>query len=57
MTVDKALDLARSYGVDVRLKADGSGLILEADANPPPEVLEALRAAKPDLPRILAGRP
>jgi hypothetical protein len=53
---DKALALARSYGVVIRLKADGSGLILEADANPPPDVLEALRAAKPDLLRILIGR-
>jgi hypothetical protein len=53
---DRALDLARSYGVDVRLKADRSGLILEADTNPPPDVLEALRAAKPDLLRILSGR-
>jgi hypothetical protein len=53
---DRALDLARSYGVAVTLKADGSGLILEADTNPPPDVLEALRAAKPDLLRILSGR-
>jgi hypothetical protein len=56
MTVHKALDLARSHGVDVRLKADGSGLILEAASNPPPGVLEALRAAKPDLLCILIGR-
>jgi hypothetical protein len=53
---DKALDLARSYGVAVTLKADGRGLILEADTSPPPDVLEALRAAKPDLLRILIGR-
>src|ERR1700722_3738549 len=53
---DKALDLARSYGVAVTLKADGSGLILEADTNPPPDVFEGLRAAKAEILRILTGR-
>ena len=52
----EALELARSYGGEVRLKADGSGLVLEGEADPPPDVLAALRAAKPDLLRILTGR-
>ena len=56
MTASEALKAARSHGVEIRLKADGSGLILEADVNPPPDVLEALRAAKSDLLRVIAGR-
>ena len=40
----------------MRLKADEGGLVLEVNAEPPPDVLTALRAAKPDLLRILAGR-
>lgn len=56
MTASEALKAASSHGVAIRLKPDGSGLILEADAEPPPDVLEALRAAKPDLLRVLAGR-
>ena len=50
------LDLARSHGVEIRLKADGSGLVFEADAAPPPDVVARLSEAKPDLLRILAGR-
>ena len=50
------LDLARSHGVEIRLKADGSGLVFEADAAPPPDVVAILAAAKPDFLRVLAGR-
>ena len=50
------LDLARSHGVEIRLKADGSGLVFEADAAPPPAVVAILAAAKPDFLRVLAGR-
>ena len=51
-----ALAAAKAAGVAVRLKADEGGLVLEANAEPPPDVLAALRASKPDLLRILAGR-
>ena len=50
------LDLARSHGVEIRLKADGSGIIFEADAAPPPDVVARLSEAKPILLHILAGR-
>ena len=51
-----ALAAAKAAGVALRLKADEGGLVLEVNAEPPPDVLAALRAAKPDLLRILAGR-
>ena len=50
------LDLARSHGVEIRLKADGSGIIFEADAAPPPDVVARLSEAKPILLHILTGR-
>ena len=51
-----ALAAAKAAGVALRLKVDEGGLVLEVNAEPPPDVLAALRAAKPDLLRILAGR-
>jgi hypothetical protein len=51
-----ALAAAKAAGVALRLKADEGGLVLEVNAEPPPDVLAALRAAKPDLLRILSAR-
>lgn len=56
MTAMNALELARSYGVRIRRKPDGSGLRYQADAAPPPEVVAVLAAAKSDFLRVLAGR-
>jgi hypothetical protein len=53
MMAVEALQLARSYGCASK---PIEGLCLEAAAAPP-DVSEALRAAKPDLLRILAARP
>ena len=49
MTVDEALELARSYGVEVRLKATGNGLNLEVDADPPQALMNVLKRAKWDI--------
>jgi hypothetical protein len=56
MTVTNALELARSYGVRFRRKPDGSGVVYQAKAAPPPDVVAVLAAAKPDFLRLLAGR-
>jgi hypothetical protein len=49
MTVAETLELARSYGVEVRLNAAGSGLDLEIEADPPPALVKVLRRAKWDI--------
>jgi hypothetical protein len=49
MTVDEALDLARSYRVEVRLNAAGDGLNLEVEADPPQALINILRRAKWDI--------
>jgi hypothetical protein len=56
MTVDQALSLARSHGVEVRLNAAGNGLYLEADAPPPPAVLALLGRGKWDIVAALRTR-
>ena len=56
MTAMNALELARSYGVRFLRKPDGSGVVYQAKAAPPPDVVAVLAAAKPDFLRVLAGR-
>jgi hypothetical protein len=56
VTVDEALTLARSHGVEVRLNAVGNGLHLEADAPPPPGVLALLGRGKWDIVAALRTR-
>ena len=56
MTAMNALELARSYGVRFSRKPDGSGVVYQAKAAPPPDVVAVLAAAKPDFLRVLAGR-
>jgi hypothetical protein len=56
MTVDEALTLARSYGVEVRLNAAGNGLHLEAEAPPPPGVLALIGRGKWDIVGVLRQR-
>jgi hypothetical protein len=46
MTVEAALDLARSYGVEVRLNAAQDGLRLEYDDDPPQALVNVLKRAK-----------
>ena len=54
MTVDEALALARSYGVEVTL--EGNELQLEAEAPPPPGVLALLGRGKWDIVGALRQR-
>jgi hypothetical protein len=54
VTVDEALSLAHSYGVNVTL--DGDALALEADAPPPPSVLAILGRGKWDIIAALRQR-
>ena len=49
MTVQATLDLARSYGVEVRLSAAQDGLRLEFDDDPPQALVNVLRRAKWDI--------
>jgi hypothetical protein len=56
MTAMNALELARSHGVSILRRPDGSGVIYQAKAAPPPDVVAVLAAAKPDFLRVLAGR-
>jgi hypothetical protein len=56
VTAMNALELARSYGVRFLRKPDGSGVVYQAKAAPPPNVVAVLAAAKPDFLRVLAGR-
>jgi hypothetical protein len=49
MTVDAALDLARSYGVEVHLNAAQDGLRLEFDDDPPQALVNVLKRAKWDI--------
>jgi hypothetical protein len=56
MTAMNALELARSYGVRFLRKPDGSSVVYQAKAAPPPDVVAVLAAAKPDFLRVLAGR-
>jgi hypothetical protein len=49
MIVHETLELARAGGVEVRLNAAGDGLLLEADGDPPADLVELLRAAKSEL--------
>ena len=56
MTVDEALDLARSHGVEVRLSTAGNGLHLEARAEPPPRLLAILGCGKWDIVAVLRQR-
>ena len=51
---DKAIKLAERHGVRVRLNPTGDGLALEAENAPPPDLLEVLKAAKPEI--VLALR-
>jgi hypothetical protein len=56
MTVDEALNLARSHGVEVRLNTVGNGLHLEAHAEPPPRLLAILGRGKWDIVAVLRQR-
>jgi hypothetical protein len=56
MTVDETLELARSYGVEVRLNAAGDGLDLEVEADPPQALLNALTYAKWNIVAALRQR-
>jgi hypothetical protein len=56
MTAMNALELARFHGVRFLRKPDGSGVVYQAKAAPPPDVVAVLAAAKPDFLRILGGR-
>jgi hypothetical protein len=51
MSALAALAAARTAGV--RLSLDGNDIIAEASSGVPSEVVEAIRAAKPDLVRVL----
>lgn len=53
MTVEATLDLARSYGVEVRLNAAQDGLRLEFDDDPPQALVNVLRRAKWDIVALL----
>jgi hypothetical protein len=56
MTVDEALNLARSHGVEVRLNTAGNGLHLEAHAEPSPRLLAILGCGKWDIVAALRQR-
>ena len=49
MKAIEALDLARSYSVEVRLNAVGDGLELEVEADPPQALMSILARAKHDI--------
>jgi hypothetical protein len=53
MTVEATLDLARSYGVEVRLNAAQDGLRLAFDDDPPQALVNVLRRAKWDIVALL----
>jgi hypothetical protein len=54
VTVDEALNLARSHGVKVVL--EGDSLHLEADAPPPPRLLAVIGRGKWDIVAVLRQR-
>jgi hypothetical protein len=56
MTVGATLDLARSYGVEVRLNAAQDGLRLEFDEDPPQALVNVLRRAKWEIALLRRGR-
>jgi hypothetical protein len=56
VTFVEALKLARLHSVAVDLNDAGDGLRLEVDGDPPIAVVEALRAAKPELVERLRER-
>lgn len=49
MTPGEALELARSYGVEVRLNAAGDGLDLEVESDPPQSLMNVLKRTKWDI--------
>ena len=49
MKAIEALELARSYDVEVRLNAAGNGLDLEVDFDPPQALINILARAKRDI--------
>ena len=49
MKANEALELARSYSVEVRLNAAGTGLDLEVEADPPQALINVLRRTKWDI--------
>ena len=49
MTVNEALELARSYSVEVRLNAAGTGLDLEVETDPPQALMNILARAKHEI--------
>ncbi|MDA8052025.1 MAG: hypothetical protein M0002_18830 [Rhodospirillales bacterium] len=55
MTAREALAAARATGI--RMRPDGSRLILEADTEPPPEVVHLLAQHKAEIIAILAAKP
>ena len=56
MTVDQAIELARSYSVEVRLNAAGDGLELEVETDPPQALINVLSRAKDDIVAALRQR-
>ena len=56
MTIQATLDLARSYGVEVRLNAAQDGLRLEFDEDPPQALVNVLKRAKWDIVAALRQR-
>lgn len=45
--------LQEAHACGVRLKLEGERLVLEADRPPPPDLLDRLRARKPDVVRLV----
>ena len=56
MIAQQAIELARKRGVEIGLNATGDGLLLETDGDPPPDLVDLLRAAKPQLAEQLRER-
>jgi hypothetical protein len=47
------IEKARRHGVGMALNAAGTGLLLSTDAEPPGEIVELVRSAKPDIVALL----
>jgi hypothetical protein len=56
VTANQAIELARSYSVEVRLNAAGDGLELEVETDPPQALINILSRAKQDIVATLRQR-